>query len=121
MLLGRRGERAAARFLKRHCRHRILTSNFRCPAGEIDLITQDGDTIAFVEVKTRSSGELSKPFEAVGRNKRRRIENAARYYLLQNHAQEYACRFDVVSIIWPKKGSPTIEHFENAFGPQPRT
>ena len=116
-LLGRRGERAARRFLRKKRGHRILAANYACHIGEIDLITLDGDTIVFVEVKTRSSDERSQPFEAVGWQKRRRIEMAARYYLTQTRAQDLPCRFDVVSIVWPAKGSPTIEHFENAFRP----
>lgn len=113
----RRGERAAGRFLKRQRGHRILAANYRCPAGEIDLVTLDGDTVVFVEVKTRSSDKAAQPYDAVGYHKRRRLENAARYYLMQQRAQHRPCRFDVVSIVWPPKGAPIIEHFEDAFRP----
>ena len=123
--LGQRGERLARRYLRRKGL-KILARNYRCPAGEADLIALDpstrrslgAETIAFVEVKTRSSDELSGPFEAVGWHKRRRIEKVARYYLAQTRAQSLPCRFDVVSIVWPAKGSPTVEHFEDAFRPQ---
>ena len=117
LLLGRRGERAAARFLKRHRGHRILTANYRCPAGEIDLITLDQDTVVFVEVKTRASDEPAAPFEALGAHQRRRIENAARYFLMRGKNPHPPARFDVVSIVWPPRGAPIIEHFEDAFRP----
>ena len=117
LLLGRRGERAAARFLKRHRGHRIITANYRCPAGEIDLITLDKDTVVFVEVKTRTSVGPVAPFEAFGAHQQRRIENAARYFLMRAKNPHPAARFDVVSIVWPPRGAPAIEHFQDAFRP----
>ncbi len=115
--LGRRGERAAARHLKRK-RHRILARNFRCPAGEIDLISEDGDTIVFVEVKTRASDVASDPQEALRARQLRRLEGAARYYLMQRSAQDRPCRFDVITVVWAPKGRPRVEHFEDAFQPR---
>jgi putative endonuclease len=114
--LGRRGERAAARHLKAK-RHRILARNYRCPAGEIDLICAHRDTIVFVEVKTRADDTAEDPQEALHPTQRRRIENAARSFLAQTSTQNRPCRFDVVTVIWPPRGSPCIEHFEDAFQP----
>ncbi|MEK7756799.1 MAG: YraN family protein, partial [Planctomycetota bacterium] len=54
--MGRQGERAAARYLRRRC-YRILARNYRCFAGEIDLIASQAATIVFVEVKTRQPDE----------------------------------------------------------------
>lgn len=118
-LLGSRGERAAATFLRRRG-HRILTRNYRCRAGEIDLICSHGDTLVFIEVKTRSSDRAEDPQETLHGAQRKRIENAARFYLLQCAAQDRPCRFDVVTVIWPEKGSPRIEHFEDVFQPRRR-
>ena len=117
LLLGRRGERAAARYLRRH-RHRILVRNYRCVAGEIDLICSHDDTIVFVEVKTRSSDATEDPGESLRKTQRRRIENAASYFLMQQSAQDRPCRFDVVTVVWPPRGSPHIEHFQDAFQPR---
>ena len=117
LLLGRRGERAAARYLKRH-HHRTLVRNFRCVAGEIDLICSHGDTIVFVEVKTRSSNVAEEPQEALRQTQWKRIENAARYFLMQRSVQDRPCRFDVVTVVWPPRGSPQIEHFQDAFQPR---
>jgi len=111
--LGRRGERAAARFLKRRgCR--VLARNYRCPAGEIDLICADADMIVFVEVKTRSGTDVQDPQEAIHPSQWRRIESAARYFRSARSAHDRPCRFDVVTVVWPTGEPMTIEHFEDA-------
>jgi putative endonuclease len=115
-LLGRRGERAAARYLSRQHYH-ILIRNYRCVAGEIDLICSEGDTIVFVEVKARTSDEAQDPQEAPRKSQWRRIESAARYFLMQRGAEDRPCRFDLVTVVWPPRGSPQIEHFEDAYQP----
>ncbi len=117
LLLGMRGERAAARHLKRN-NYRILIRNYRCPAGEIDLICSEGDTIVFVEVKTRTSDRAEDPQQALRATQWRRIVNAARYFLMQKSAQDRPCRFDLVTVLWPACGSPRIEHFADAYHPR---
>ena len=112
--LGSRGERAAARHLKRR-RFRILARNYRCPAGEIDLIASQGDTIVFVEVKTRSGEEDECPADLSARIQWPQIARAARYFLMQRSSHDRPCRFDLVTVTWPSRGKPTIEHFEDAY------
>ncbi len=114
MNLGARGERVAARFLKR-ARYRILTRNYRCPAGEIDIIAADGDMLVFVEVKTRCSNESADPEINVTHTKQRQIERVARYYVQSRSAHAQPCRFDVVSVVLPGRGEPVVEHFVDAF------
>ena len=113
-LLGDRGERAASTLLKRRG-HRILARNYRCPAGEIDLITLDGTTLVFVEVKTRSSDTFADPEQAVGRRKQQHIIRAAECYRQAKGAQAYPCRFDVVSILMQPNGRPEAHHIRDAF------
>lgn len=113
-LLGRRGERVAARYLSRR-RYRILTRNYRCDAGEIDLICLDAGAVVFVEIKTRTSDQAQDLQESIRPNQWRRIENAARYYVMQHSLTDRACRFDVVTVLWPQRGAPKIEHFVDAF------
>ena len=110
---GDRGERAAARALKRK-RMRILTRNYRVTEGEIDLIALDRGVIVFVEVKTRVAGV---PAEAVTLEKQRRITRAALRFLKAHRLLETArCRFDIVAVVWPPDAArPTIEHFADAF------
>lgn len=114
--LGARGERAAARHLRK-LRYRIVARNYRCESGEIDLICTDDDTIVFVEVKTRSSDDAQDPREAIRPSQWRRVHSAARYFLMERSAQNQPCRFDVVTVVWPARGSPQIEHFPDAFQP----
>jgi putative endonuclease len=116
--LGTRGERIAASYLKRQgCR--IITRNYTCPVGEIDLVALHDDTIVFVEVKTRSSDEAADPEIAVGHRKRRRLTRAAKHYLVRKAAEDAPCRFDVIAIVLPQSGDPQIEHFVDAFEPAP--
>ena len=115
--LGARGERAAARHLKRR-HHRIIARNYRCPVGEIDLISIHEDTVVFVEVKTRSSDEAEDPVDAVRPGKWARVERAARYFIAHKLTADYPCRFDLVTVVWPPRGSPVVEHFEDAFQPR---
>jgi putative endonuclease len=113
---GDRGERAASRFLRRKGM-RILCRSYRTPRGEIDLVARDGDTLVFVEVKTRRRGQ---PAEAVTLDKQRRITRASLQFLkwhgLLDAARPVPCRFDIVAIVWPDGlGRPTVEHFPDAF------
>lgn len=115
-LLGDRGERAAGRFLRREKKMRILARQFSTRWGEIDLICLDGDTIVFVEVKTRKSDEHGHPTEAVTRTKQQHLTKAALYWLKKKRLLEQRTRFDVVSVVWPDDSRrPTIQHFVNAF------
>jgi putative endonuclease len=111
-VLGDRGEREAARWLRRQGL-RILVRGYRTPRGEVDLIARDGDTVVFVEVKTRRAGE---PAEAVTAEKQRRISLAALQFLKRHGLLETRSRFDVVALVWPAASrAPTVEHIRNAF------
>jgi putative endonuclease len=115
-LLGDRGERAAARYLKRQG-YRILARQSRSRIGEIDLIALDGQTVVFVEVKTRASQAAGHPAEAVTFAKRKQLTRTALAWLKRRNLLECSCRFDVVAITWQDGHPPTIEHFKNAFEP----
>src|SRR5271168_5306249 len=87
--LGDRGEREAARFLRRKGL-RILTRGYRTNQGEVDLIARDGNVVVFVEVKSRREGV---PAEAVTLEKQRRLTLAALHFLRRNNLLEHSCRF----------------------------
>ena len=120
--LGRRGEGLARRFLQRRGL-KILARNYRCPAGEVDLIALDrstradlgAETIAFVEVKTRSGSGLAEPQAAVDAHKRRQVQRVADYYLAHHRAAGYAVRFDVVSVVCRPGQKAHIHHIPDAF------
>jgi putative endonuclease len=115
--LGRRGEDAAARFLKR-LRYRILARGLDSRLGELDIIAVDGRTIVFVEVKTRTSNDAGHPADAIDDTKQRRMTQAALAYLKSHGLLQHAARFDVVAVTWPQDARrPTIEHYKNAFAP----
>lgn len=116
IVLGRRSESAAARFLKR-AGHKILARNYRAPPGEIDIISLDGDTIVFTEVRSLSKDVHADPGEGIRRSKQHRITQTARYYLMQKRSEDRACRFDIITIVGTDRSSRRIEHFINAFEP----
>ena len=112
--LGRRGEALALEFLRRKG-YRIVERGFRLFRGEIDIIARDGDTLVFVEVKTRATTEFGLPEEAVTPAKQAQIRKIARGFLAARDLGEPDCRFDVLAILAPADGDPVITHYENAF------
>ena len=119
MKLGPAGERVAAGHLRR-AGYRIVARNYRCRAGEIDLIALDGDTVVFVEVKTRAHHTAADPEINVTYHKRRQVTKVAKYFLMERSAQQRPCRFDVMAVVMPEEGDPTVEHFIDAFTPTPQ-
>jgi putative endonuclease len=91
-----------------------LERNFRCRAGEIDVVARDGDTVVFVEVKERSGASHGEAVEAVTAAKRLRVVRAARIYAASRGLSEAPLRFDVVAIDWTAKG-PRLRHETGAF------
>ena len=113
--LGKEGETAARAYLQRRG-VRILAENFRCPAGEIDLIGRERETLLFIEVKTRVSIAFGPPHLAVHRSKQRQIVRAAQWFLAERRLGDVACRFDVMAVTYPgKEDRPQIEWLRNAF------
>lgn len=76
---------------------KLITRNYRCPQGEIDLVMQDGDVLVFVEVRYRQSNAFGSPAETIDRRKQARLRAAANHYLVK-YAIDRACRFDVVAM-----------------------
>jgi putative endonuclease len=114
--LGLQGERAAERFLRR-LGYRIVTRNYLCRQGEIDIVALDGTMIVFVEVKTRTTREHEDPESAVTPDKQRRVILAANIFLRQTHSTGRAARFDIVAITGAPGGELEVEHFVSAFAP----
>jgi putative endonuclease len=113
LVFGQEGERLAERFLRRKG-YRLVERNYRCPAGEIDLIALDGHVIVFIEVKTRSGAGFGTPSEAVVPWKQKKMIQTAMFFLHQKRLHNRAARFDVIGISWPGR-EPVFEHIENAF------
>jgi putative endonuclease len=113
--LGLVGEELAFHFLNRQG-YKILLKNYECALGEIDLIAKEKGALVFIEVKTRRSDSMGSPAESVTFHKRRQIVKTAYYYLKRYGIKDVSCRFDVVSILMPYVGEPTLELIRDAFG-----
>jgi putative endonuclease len=109
---GRLGEDLAARHLQQQG-YVIIARNVRFSFGEIDIIAQQGETLVFIEVKTRRSHSFGSPFDAVTPRKQQQLIKLAQAYL---QGQERLVRFDVVAVMLAKE-SVTVEVLRNAFEP----
>ena len=99
LALGRWGEHQAAIHLKRFG-WKVLRRNFRAPGGgEVDLVCRDGETLVFVEVKTRRSEELGRPLDAVDRKKQQLIRRGALHWLRLLEMPDITFRFDVIEVL----------------------
>ena len=118
--LGLRGERYAARLMRRKG-HRVLLAGERNRFGEFDLVTIDERTperrLVFVEVKTRRNEHAGSPAEAVTKEKQHRLTRAAWSFLREHDLTDHALRFDVVGIVWPVEAKRPVKvvHIEGAF------
>ena len=110
--VGREGEDLAANFLQQKG-YEIVDRNWRYGPKEIDIVARDGDTMVFVEVKTRSTLAFELPQEAVTKKKMKNLVEAADAYMIQNNI-DLEGRFDIVAVL---NGNPpkVIEHLEGAW------
>src|SRR5271169_5918728 len=111
---GELGERAAQKFLQK-AGLKFLAANFRSERGEIDLIFRDGDCLAFIEVKTRSSENWSRPAAAVNAERRRRLSQCALDYLRRLKNPAVKIRFDIVEVLLADGAVREIRHLPNTF------
>ena len=111
---GQLGEKTAKRHLRRQGL-KFLTANFRTDRGEIDLVMRDGDCLVFVEVKTRSSEEWTRPAAAVNKERRGRLTRAALDYLRLLKNPPVKLRFDIVEVLLLDGAVREVRHLENAF------
>ena len=112
---GRIGEGAAKKYLRKQGL-KYLAENFGIPGvGEIDLIFREGDCLIFVEVKTRSSEEWTRPAAAVDRDKRKRLVKMSLAYRrkLPNPYVKY--RYDIVEVLLAEGKVKEVRHIANAF------
>jgi len=111
---GKLGEHAAKQFLQQKGM-KYLTANFRSPRGEIDLIFRDKDCLVFVEVKTRSSEEWTRPAAAVDNHKRHLLSLCAMDYLRLLKDPRVKTRFDIVEVLLEDGSVATVRHLPNTF------
>lgn len=117
-IIGNRGEDAACRYLKKNG-YRILERNYKKVqgkiVGEIDIIASKGETLSFVEVKTRKSEEFCLPCEAVTKSKQQKIIKTAYAYIEEKNVDaNYS--FDVIEVLYDRRNISEIRHLVSAFG-----
>ena len=108
--LGRYGEDLAARLLT-EAGLAVLARNWRCRAGEIDIVAGDGDALVICEVKTRRAGSFEHPMAAVTPAKAERLRRLAGIWLDRHGGPPSGgVRIDLVGVILPRRGAPVAEH-----------
>jgi putative endonuclease len=112
--LGRRGEDAAAARYQA-AGYRVVVRNWRCALGELDLVLVRGRTLVFCEVKTRRGSALGGAYEAVGWQKRRKLQRLAEAFLATSSEPAEEVRFDVASVAMAPNGDLAVHVFESAF------
>jgi putative endonuclease len=112
--LGREGEERAADFLM-GMGYEIIERNYRKSFGEIDIVARDGETLCFIEVKTRIRDDYGHPFAAVTPSKQRTIRKLASLYLAEQGIRDQFIRFDVVGVSYPDGVEPSLELLKDAF------
>ena len=111
---GQLGEAAAKRHLRR-AGLKFLTANFRSERGEIDLVFRDGDCLVFVEVKSRSSEDWTRPAAAVDARKRWLLSQTALDYLALLKHPQVKVRFDIVEVLLAGGKVREVRHLPNCF------
>ena len=112
---GQSSEQLACQHLQ-HQGLRLLTQNWHCRQGELDLVMLDGDTVVFVEVRYRRHAAWGGAVESVDARKRARLAAAAQHFLLQESRwAKHPCRFDVVAISPDDHSHPRLDWIQNAF------
>ncbi len=114
--LGERGEDAATAYLER-VGLTIVERNWRCAAGEADVVALDGEVLVLCEVKTRTSKAKGTPDEAVTPAKQKRYARIAQTYLQQSGLTDVGVRFDVISILVLTSDRALLRHHRAAFAP----
>jgi putative endonuclease len=113
--IGRWGEHLAAQWLRKNGR-KILYRNYRAPqGGEVDIVARHGDTLTFVEVKTRTSDALGRPGEAVTPAKEKLILRGANAWLKLLHRNSMKTRCDVIEVVLRDGQRADIRIIEGAF------
>ena len=110
---GKQGETLAAAYLEK-AGYQIIERNYRCLFGEMDLVARDGQTVVFVEVKSRKSDRFGVPQLSVGLQKQKKLSQIALHYLEQKRFYPCDTRFDVIAIRMRPEGHQ-VELIRNAF------
>lgn len=112
--LGKWGEEKSCKYLIDHG-YRIIYLNYRCPIGEIDIISSKDNQLVFAEVKTRRSTTFGTPAQAVTYKKQIKYQKIALYFLNEKGLKNTSCRFDILEVIVNSDNTFNINHIPNAY------
>lgn len=112
--LGQRGEDAASAYLER-TGLTIVERNWKCPAGEIDIVALDGESLVLIEVKTRKTVAKGTPEDAITPAKQGRYRKLAEAYLQHAGTADVAVRFDVITLLVLSEDRALLRHHRAAF------
>lgn len=113
--LGKQAEDLAKQYLQKH-KLKLITQNYHCRRGEIDLIMQDQQTLVFIEVRYRKNARFGSALESVDHKKQAKIITTAEHYLLQSKHDYIDYRFDVIAMMpMTNSDQPEITWIKNAF------
>ncbi|MGQ0575395.1 MAG: YraN family protein [Pseudonocardia sp.] len=112
--LGRRGEDLAVEYLRGRGLV-VLSRNWRCREGELDVVAVQAERLVVCEVKTRSCARFGEPAEAVTARKAVRIRRVTQAWLATHRVPWCEIRFDVLSVLMEPGRPVTVRHFEAAF------
>lgn len=111
--MGQAAEELAAQHLEQQ-KFTVVARNYRYGRAEVDLIARRDKLLLFVEVKARSSDRFGYPETFVSSQQQERLQEAAEQYVI-THNWAHAIRFDIIGIYFQQGGTPTLDHFEDAF------
>ena len=115
MKKGLRGEQLAAQYLRRK-KYKILAANYMTKLGETDIVAVSPDKIlCFIEVKTRTPGQMFSPAEAVDFRKQENLKTNAAAFIKSQKRENNITRFDIIEVILHDMFNADINHIENAF------
>lgn len=112
--VGQYGERVAARRLE-EAGLVVIDRNWRCDEGELDIVARDGEVLAFIEVKTRTSEDFGVPAEAVTPVKAQRVRGLAQRWLATHEHAYSDLRYDICSVMPQRAGAAQFEHLPGVF------
>ena len=111
---GQKSEALAATFLEDKG-YTIITTNWHCAMGELDIVAKKDGVLVFVEVKARHSHTTETAFASINNAKRKKLYNTVMTYLAHYDLEDVAWRIDVIAIAVPRNGRPIVDHVEDAF------
>jgi putative endonuclease len=112
---GRQGEQLAVRHLQT-LSYEIITTNWRCQLGEIDIIAKKDNVLVFIEVRSRHAENTEASFESVNARKQTKLAALANDYIDKHKLDDVIWRIDVIGVAIPRSGKAIIEHVEDALG-----